>query len=74
MAHADDIKEDPQDVMDRACTQKTRYRSPAAAGAAAKTAKEQRGVNDLRVYPCQFCAGFHLTKESLDYFVSKPGR
>jgi hypothetical protein len=59
---------DPE-VIERSCTSKARYGSPAAAGRAAQRARNERGVTGLRVYPCAFCHGFHLTKESLEAFA-----
>jgi hypothetical protein len=62
----------PEEI-ERSCAMKTRYRSPEAAGRAAQTAYNERGVTGLRVYPCPICSGFHLTKESLETYISGRG-
>ena len=44
------------------CTSKIRYRNQSDARDAAKTAYRLRGTK-LRAYRCEFCNGWHLTKQ-----------
>lgn len=54
----------------RACTGKRAYKTPSAAGDAAKAINRKRDV-DLRIYPCEFCRMFHFTSSSLEDFISR---
>lgn len=58
-----------EDERARSCTGKNRYKTAKAAGTAADKAKRERGAN-LRVYPCVFCDGYHLTKTDLETFAN----
>ena len=46
--------------IEASCGSKKRYSSIEYAGQLAAKLKAERGVN-LRIYPCMFCGGFHLT-------------
>lgn len=59
---------DLEDVQQRSCKSKARYKTAQGAGEAARVFTARRG-DKLRVYPCQFCQGFHLTKETLEQFA-----
>jgi hypothetical protein len=61
-----------EDERARSCTGKNRYKTAKAAGTAADKALRERGTK-LRVYPCVFCDGFHLTKTDLETFVQNQG-
>ncbi len=53
------------EAIERSCIGKRAYTTPEAAGRAALNAVEARGVG-LRIYKCEFCPDFHLTKQTLD--------
>lgn len=57
-----------EEVRQRSCQGKARYKTAAGAGEAAKVFKARRG-DDLRIYACEFCQGFHFTKKTLEQFV-----
>lgn len=44
------------------CFKKKRYRSVEAAGQAAEAAHQKGSEDNLRIYICPACDGFHLTK------------
>jgi hypothetical protein len=54
-----------------ACNSKKLYRSAEAAGKGAESAKLNGSKDDLRVYLCGVCDGFHLTKSDLLEYSSK---
>lgn len=72
--HIDEVKElfrarggpDVHELIDRACAGKKRYTNPEAAGQGALSAKEKGSTDELRIYSCAFCGGYHLTKTTLE--------
>jgi hypothetical protein len=65
------LAQDALQVMLRSCQEKRSYSTPEAAGQAAADRKSQGETNELRVYLCHFCKGYHLTKRSLEQFDKK---
>ena len=55
-----------EDLYLNGCARKTRYKTPEAAGRGAESAHSKGSIDKLRVYPCQFCQGFHLTHTTLE--------
>jgi hypothetical protein len=66
---------DPDDDREydvaKSCASKRRYRTPEAAGKAANMAHRRGSRDELRIYPCELCGGFHLTKTSLDQVAAR---
>lgn len=58
---APDDQAPPSEDEERSCLRKKRYGDPALAEQVADRCWRKRGV-ELRVYPCTYCGGFHLTK------------
>lgn len=56
---------DGLEAMRKSCLSKRRYATPERAGQAAAARKESH----LRVYPCPFCRGFHLTRQAIEAFA-----
>jgi hypothetical protein len=62
-----------EDALVSSCQKKNSYRSAAAAGRAAETARNRGSKDRLWIYPCSFCEGFHLTKQSPEKFAGVGG-
>lgn len=52
------------------CASKKAYATPEAAGRAAASAHAQGSTDELRVYACRCCRGYHLTHLSLEDFAA----
>lgn len=48
------------------CGKKKRYATVAHAGRAATSARAQGSTDDLRIYECPLCRGYHLSKVPLE--------
>jgi hypothetical protein len=62
------LNSNPNLAVGRGCQDKRFYSTPERATTAATQRSKASGVN-LRVYGCQACGGYHLTKQSLEEFA-----
>ncbi len=57
--------------IEGSCFKKKSYNTARAAGKAADRAHQNGSTDNLRVYDCLYCGGFHLTKVPLEAVINR---